>query len=270
MLHSLSVRPEAPFIAINCGAISEGLFEAELFGHEKGAFTGAAAARRGVFEQADGGTLFLDEIGEMPLSMQVKLLRVVQERRFVRVGGEQSIKVDLRLICATNRDLKAMVDEGKFREDLYYRINVIQIRIPPLRERREDVLWLAEAFLAECSARHGGENRRLSAAARQILLDYPWPGNVRELKHCFERACILSRASTIRPEDLFEAPLLGAPAADADARSLNAYLQDCERAYIAGALERNAGQISETAAELGISRKNLWEKMKKLGMSSAS
>lgn len=256
---------ERPFVAVNCGAIAENLLEAELFGHEKGAFTGAVRARAGVFEQANGGTLFLDEVGEMSLAMQVKLLRVIQEREVTRVGGDRAIPVELLLVCATHRDLRAMVAEGGFREDLYYRVNVVQIRVPPLRERREDIPWLIERFLAEIGQRTGTPRRRLHPAAEEAVLTYPWPGNVRELRHAVERACILSAAELLPPDALL--PEAGfAPVAD-DARApLGDYLRECERRYIASALESTGGQIGVTAERLGISRKNLWEKMKKLGL----
>jgi DNA-binding NtrC family response regulator len=258
---------DAPFVAVNCGAIPETLMEAELFGHEKGAFTGALRQKKGVFEQAHGGTLFMDEIGEMPLAMQVKLLRALQERRIQRVGGEAPMQVDLALICATHRDLREMVQAGAFREDLYYRINVIQLRVPPLRERREDILWFARRFLAECDANHGGGPHVLGAAAEQALLQYPWPGNLRELHHSLERACILSPGRVIAAEAIFEdaPPAPGAGTGDAPVR-LDEYLRDCERRYILGALEQEQWHMANTAARLGISRKNLWEKMKKLGV----
>jgi len=266
-LHRLaSAGSECPFIAVNCGAISEGLLEAELFGHEKGAFTGAMRARPGVFEQADGGTLFLDEVGDMPLSMQVKLLRAIQERRIVRVGGEVSIPVSLRLICATHRDLREMVEEGRFREDLYYRIHVIHLKIPPLRERRDDIVWLAHQFLSAYCANPPYEQKRLSPPVEQALLMHQWPGNIRELKHAIERACILSPERELMLEALFETPLPNALRDGDVAEGLAAYLQSCERAYIVKALETNEGQIARTAAHLGISRKNLWERMKRLDL----
>ncbi len=254
-----------PFVAVNCGAITETLFEAELFGHEKGAFTGATRTKKGFFEQAHCGTLFLDEIGEMPFSMQVKLLRAIQFRRITRVGGEHPVEVNLRLLCATNRDLRKLVEEGRFREDLYYRINVVQIRIPPLRERKEDILRLAREMLDEFSAQHGSGRRLLSPRAEQALLDYPWPGNVRELRHCIERACIVSQYEMLEPGDFFDesSPALSARTAGA---SLGTYLEDCERSYIMRALAANDGRIAQTATSLGISRKNLWEKMKKLAI----
>jgi len=256
-----------PFVAVNCGAVTESLFEAELFGHEKGAFTGATRAKKGYFEQADCGTLFLDEIGEMPLAMQVKLLRAIQDRRVTRVGAESAVDVELRLVCATNRDLRKLVEQGQFREDLYYRINVIQLHIPALRERREDIPTLAGAMLDELAARHG-RRRVLSARAEQALLDYPWPGNVRELRHCIERACIVSTHDVLEPEDFFEEGVVATIGRSA-AGTLSGYLQECERNYIRHALLEHGWQIQQTAERLGISRKSLWEKMRKLDIREA-
>jgi DNA-binding NtrC family response regulator len=260
--HRLTPEGEgAPFVAVNCGAFPEGLLEAELFGHEKGAFTGASRSRKGVFEQAHGGTLFLDEIGDMPLSMQVKLLRVIQERRVTRLGGDRPIPVALRLVSATHRDLKKLVTQGLFREDLYYRLNVIQLPIPPLRQRREDILWLARRFLAEAAP-----GKRFSEEAEQALLTHDWPGNVRELKHAVERAAILGTGPTLGVAALFgtasaedEAAATPTPLAD--------FLAQSERRHIARMLEACQGHLGRTAAALGISRKNLWEKMKKLDLS---
>jgi DNA-binding NtrC family response regulator len=255
-----------PFVAVNCGALPENLMEAELFGYEKGAFTGAVKAKRGYFEQAHCGTLFLDEIGAMPPAMQVKLLRAVQEHRVTRVGAEASISVDFRLVCATNRDIRQMVEQGEFREDLFYRIDVVHLRIPPLRERREDILWFAQQFLEEFSRKEQEPRRRLSSVAELALLNYPWPGNVRELKHCVERACIFSPDPLLGPEAFFEEHAKIADSAKLAAGTLNEYLQDCERRYIARALERHQRHMGRTSTELGISRKNLWEKMKRLGI----
>jgi len=254
-----------PFVAVNCGALTESLLEAELFGYEKGAFTGALRTKKGVFEQAHGGTLFLDEIGEMPLTMQVKLLRAIQDRRIVRVGGETPIAVNLRLICATHRDLKQMVEQGTFREDLFYRVNAIQLKIPPLRERKGDILWFAGMFLEQFAVQHGMRRKTIHPAAELALLDYPWPGNVRELKHMIERACILVPGDVLETNVLFEdgLPAPTVPAPDAD---LSQYLQSCERRYIINALNRHAWRMGDTALALGISRKNLWEKIRKLGI----
>lgn len=253
------------FVAVNCGAIPENLIETELFGHDKGAYTGADRDRQGVFEQADGGSLFLDEIGEMPPSMQVKLLRAIQDRAVVRVGSALPRKVDIRLICATHNDLKAMVEQGDFREDLYYRIHVIHLHVPPLRERQEDILWLAGRFL-DGRASKGEVRRTLTAEAEHALARYPWPGNVRELQHCLERASVLSLSAHLNVESLFGAGGTPANAFDALRQPLSDHLQDCERAYIRRALTECGGRIADTAALLGISRKNLWEKMRKLEM----
>jgi DNA-binding NtrC family response regulator len=266
-IHRCSHRTrEQPFVAVNCGAIPEALLEAELFGHERGAFTGAVRARRGVFEQAHGGTLFLDEIGDMPGAMQVKLLRALQERAVVRVGGETPVAVDVRLVCATHRDLEHMVEQGAFRKDLYYRINVINVRVPPLRERPEDIMWLALRFLAEHGSKRPDERKVLSRAAERVLMAYPWPGNARELRHCIERAWILTEGETLVPEALFEEASLRRVASFQAGDSLGEYLQACERTYLLRTLARNGGHITTSAAELGISRKNLWEKMRKLGI----
>ncbi len=250
----------APFVAVNCGAFPEGLLEAELFGHERGAFTGAVRSRKGVFEQADGGTLFLDEIGDMPFPMQVKLLRVIQERRVTRVGGDKPVPVDIRLISATHQDLKKRVTQGLFREDLYYRLNVIQIHIPPLRQRREDILWLARRFLAEAAP-----DKRLSEEAEQALLTHDWSGNARELKHAVERGAILAGGPVVGVAALFGDEAVTPESAPA---SLADFVARSERRYIAKTLDECSGHLGHTAEALGISRKNLWEKMKKLGLSA--
>lgn len=270
-VHQLDPRTaEKPFVAVNCGALTETLLEAELFGYEKGAFTGALRTKRGVFEQADGGTLFLDEIGDMPLVMQVKLLRVLQDHQIVRVGAEQPVRVNLRLVCATHRDLKKLVEQGSFREDLYYRVHVINLKIPPLRERSEDVLWYARMFLDELADTNPARRKRLSPAAEQALIRYPWPGNVRELRHCVERACILSDRSVLEPSTLFEDESLRHIEVFEGSDSLAQYLKACEQTYIRQALTHNHGHLGNTAANLGICRKNLWEKMRKLGLSAKS
>ncbi len=260
-LHQLQ-GASRPFVAANCGAFTESLLEAELFGYEKGAFTGALRAKRGLFEQAEGGTLFLDEIGDMPLPMQIKVLRAIQEREIKRIGGEHTVMVDFRLVAATHQDLKAKVEQGQFREDLYYRINVIQIRVPPLHERRDDILWLAARFLDQPAL--GGDERRLvlSPAAERALLDHPWPGNVRELKHLLERARVLASGPLLTPELLFGDSSTTETTPPVD--TLGDYLASHEREYILRALLSQNWQIQETANLLGISRKNLWEKMKRL------
>ena len=263
LLHRRGVPEGAPFVPVNCGALTESLLEAELFGYERGAFTGAVRAHRGFFEMANGGTLFLDEIGDMPLAMQVKLLRVIQEHRVTRVGGETSIRVHFKLICATHRDLRKMVEAGQFREDLFFRVNVIQLRVPPLQERKEDILWFARRFLLEAAAAHGVPRFTLSAAAEDALLASRWPGNLRELRHAIERACILSTSPVLEPA-LFTEDAGTPPGKNHAGDSLATYLQDCERRYVQTVLEETGGQISKAAARLGISRKSLWEKMKKL------
>ena len=269
-LHRLRTGDDgSPFIAVNCGALTETLIEAELFGHEKGAFTGALKTRKGFFEQANGGTLFLDEIGDMPLAMQVRLLRAIQERKIVRVGGEEEIPVEIKLVCATHQDLLQMVKAGQFREDLYYRINVVHIMIPPLRDRKEDILWLSQIFL-DTQSDQGIPRRSLHPLAEQALLDYPWPGNVRELKNCIERASIISQQPILTAQSLFESAMQFDNGADMKDDTLNTYLHACEKRYIERALLGKGGKIADTAAALGISRKNLWEKMHKLGISEKS
>jgi two-component system response regulator AtoC len=203
-LHARSARRSAPFVAINCGAIPENLLESELFGHKKGAFTDAAADRRGLFEEAHGGTLFLDEIGELPLNLQVKLLRVLQEETIRRLGESKDVKIDARIVAATHRDLAADVKAGRFREDLYYRINVLPIAIPPLRSRRDDVNLLVDHFIARNNARLGTRTRGVSTEARKQLLEYSWPGNVRELENTIERAMVLSESDVLEATDLPE------------------------------------------------------------------
>ena len=259
-LHRIATASSVqPFIAVNCGAFADSLLEAELFGYEKGAFTGAARSHRGVFEQADGGTLFLDEVGDMPPTMQMRLLRAIQDRRITRLGSEEAIPVSLRLICATHRDLKQMVEQGEFREDLYYRINVVHLRVPPLRERKEDILWLAQLFLEEETRRAGGIPRSLTAKVERFMLDYPWPGNVRELRHALERACVLSGAGKLSPEALFE----DEPALLAGEGTLAEYLTQYEKQYIERVLAANSSHVTRAAEVLGISRKNMWERMKR-------
>jgi len=254
--------PKGAFVALNCSAIPDNLIESELFGHEKGAFTGAAKTHLGVFEQAQDGILFLDEIGDMPLLAQAKLLRVVQDHLITRVGGEKSIPVRLRIICATHHNLSQLVKSGEFREDLYYRINVIQLNVPPLRDRSEDIITLATHFLATHNTTYPGMHKSLSDEAKQALVNYPWPGNIRELKHTIERACILSNTPLITDKDLlFDNPLLSAtPKKDI---SLKDYMKNVERNRISSILEKNEWKINLSANELGISRKALWEKLKK-------
>ncbi|MBK1645811.1 hypothetical protein CKO25_14340 [Thiocapsa imhoffii] len=255
-LHRLQC-PDAPFIAVNCAALPETLIEAELFGHEKGAFTGADRRRAGVFEQAGEGILFLDEIGDMPLALQSRLLRVVQDRQLTRVGGSEPVETPTRLVCATHQDLTALVREGRFREDLYYRVRVLEIRIPPLRERPEDILWLAERFVADYGRRVPRERRVLTPEDRERLLHSKWPGNARELQHLLERACILGQGERLALDGALDIP---------KEQGLKAQAQASERAAIETALVEQDCNMTATAARLGISRKTLWQKMKRYGI----
>jgi two-component system response regulator AtoC len=263
-LHYNSPRAERPFVKVNCGAIPEGLLESEFFGHERGAFTGAAVRRTGRFEHADGGTLFLDEIGELPLALQVKLLRVIQEREFERVGGNKTIQVDVRLVVATNRNLEELVAAGTFRSDLYYRLNVVSLAVPPLRQRPADIIPLASHFLRKFTAEHGREIDCFDDHALAIMQRYAWPGNVRELSNAVERAVVMSTGNTLFAEDL-PLPIVNAsrpPATDeARQKTLKALVRDFETKAIIQALERNQGNRSHTATELGISRRALLYKL---------
>jgi DNA-binding NtrC family response regulator len=259
-LHALT-DPDLPFIAVNCAAIPDNLIEAELFGFEKGAFTGAQKLRRGLFEQAEGGLLFLDEIGDMPLTMQAKLLRAIQDRTIVRIGGDEQIPVNFRLVCATHHDLAERVREQHFREDLYYRLNVIGLHVPPLRDRPEDILWLAEAFASEHAKSHPAEKKTVGVSARRAMLAHSWPGNVRELKHRIDRACVLGTLPTIESRDLFPEET-GQPTEGNIA--LTTVRETHEREHIIRILETHGWRMGETADSLGVSRKTLWQKMKRL------
>ena len=253
------LEPGTPFVAVNCAALPDQLAASELFGHEKGAFTGALRRHAGAFERAGRGVLFLDEIGDMPLELQSQLLRVIQDRRFRRIGGEQEMAFEGRLVCATHRDLQALVRQERFREDLYYRLNVVQFEIPPLRKRPADILWLAEQFVRENAARVGRHPPpAIDQRTRNALLAHTWPGNVRELKNLIDRACIFCDGDALTPE------LLGLP--EGGPGGLKKQRQDAERETIRQALRLHDGRIQQTAAALGISRKTLWEKMKKLGI----
>ncbi len=252
---------DQPFVAVNCAAVPENLIEAELFGHEKGAFTGAGRSRRGLFEKADGGLLFMDEIGDMPLPMQAKLLRAIQERVITRVGADEPVSVRFRLVCATHQDLADLVRAGRFREDLYYRINVIQLLVPPLRERPEDILWLAERFVAKHADVYPAERKRLGNSAREALLTHRWPGNVRELKHAVERACIMAPGPMVEAPDLFPEGRTEHGPCDV---SLGATREANEREHILRMLESHGWRMAETANALGVSRKTLWQKMKRM------
>jgi DNA-binding NtrC family response regulator len=260
-IHEYSPRRQQELIAINCGAIPENLLESELFGHEKGSFTGAIARRAGRFEQADGGTLFLDEIGDMPLSVQVKMLRVLQDGSFSRVGSNETLSADVRIVTATNKILSTEVAAGRFREDLYYRLNVVEIRLPPLRERSEDIPLLAEFFLQRITRKNGMARIRLSAEAISALQQHRWPGNVRELENTIARACALASSTVLLPGDI---PLAAAPGSEKGAikQSIDRLLDTVPagenaiawfaRELAACALDRHAGDLKEAASVLGI------------------
>jgi two-component system, NtrC family, response regulator HydG len=269
-VHDWSARREAPFVSISCAAIPEGLLESELFGHEKGAFTGAVRRKLGRFELAHEGTLFLDEVGEIPPAVQVKLLRVLQERRFERVGGEDTVDVDVRLVSATNRDLARMVAEGRFREDLYYRLNVVPIQLPPLRDRPGDVEELARFFLARVAPRIGRKVGGFAPEALALLRRHRWPGNVRELENVVEQALVFAEGDEVRPEDLPEgirgAPLAAALPVPTGDRSLTEILEDLERQLILAAYEKARGVKAETARLLGIKASALYYKLEKYGI----
>jgi Nif-specific regulatory protein len=260
-LHQHSNRAAGPFVKLHCAALAETILESELFGHEKGAFTGAVARRDGRFSQADGGTLFLDEIGEISPAIQVKLLRFLQEHEFERVGGNQTLKVDVRVIAATNRDLEKMVKEGKFREDLYYRLNVVAIEVPPLRERAEDIPLLAAHFLR----RYADENQKklegFSPAALDCLMRYRWPGNVRELENAVERAVVVCRGDEIAPADLPRAVQTAIPAEAGVPAIPGATLDELERYAILKTLEATGGSTSRAAELLGISARKIQYKL---------
>jgi len=270
-LHQQSHRRERPFVAVDCAALVEGLFESELFGHQRGAFTGAVETTHGKPELAHRGTLFLDEIGNIGPEMQVKLLRAIQEREVTRVGGSQRIKVDVRIIAATNRDLLKEIREGGFREDLFYRLSVVPIQLPPLRDRREDIPVLAAHFLR----RFSGRNRRVtgfSPAALSALERYDWPGNVRELENTVERALVMAESSVVEPGDLlFYGALPGEPGLEAceAGRGGAGHLVEVERREIAAALDRFGWQVGRVADFLGINRKTLREKIRRYGLSQA-
>jgi two-component system, NtrC family, response regulator HydG len=269
-VHDGSARREKPFVSISCAAIPEGLLESELFGHEKGAFTGAIRRKLGRFELAHEGTLFLDEVGEIPPSIQVKLLRVLQERRFERVGGEETVEVDVRVVSATNRDLAAMVKAGRFREDLYYRLDVVPIALPPLRERPGDVEELAGHFLARMAPRIGRAVSAFAPEALDLLRRHRWPGNVRELENVVEQALVFVEGETVRPEDLPEGlrrvpPAAALPVPMGD-RSLTDILEDLERQLILTAYEKARGVKAETARLLGIKPSALYYKLEKYGI----
>src|SRR3989338_5580795 len=273
-IHKASLRKEKPFIEVNCAAIPEELIESELFGHEKGAFTGATASRRGKFDLADGTTLFLDEIGDMSLKTQAKVLRILQEQKFERVGGSKTIQVEVRVLAATNKDLEQEIENGTFRADLYYRLNVVPIQVPPLRERREDIPLLVADFVAD-NARKGLGEKEFSPGALQAMMQHGWPGNVRELRNFVERVMIMCPAETV--DETKVGQLLGI--APADAASLAVGLEELyhslsykeakkifERDFLKARLAGNDGNISQTAEQIGLERSHLHRKMKSLSL----
>jgi DNA-binding NtrC family response regulator len=261
-LHAASGRAEKPFVALNAGGLAEGVFESELFGHVKGAFTDAKTDRAGCFELADGGTLFLDEIANMPLPQQAKLLRVLQTGEFHPVGSSRVRRADVRLLSATNVEVAREAAEGRFREDLLYRLNTVEIRLPPVRERREDIPLLAASFLARQAARYGKKVKRFAPEAMQALLDHAWPGNVRELEHVVERAVLLAQDEVINAPDLSLRPRDGRP----DTRLEEMTLEEVERHLIQRALGRTSGNVSDAAKALGLSRSALYRRLAYYGL----
>ena len=273
-IHALSRRRAGSFVEVNCAAIPEELIESELFGHVRGAFTGAVADRRGKFEVADGGTIFLDEIGDMSLKTQAKVLRVLQEQTMEAVGGTQTIKVDARVLAATNKDLQAEIRAGRFREDLYFRLNVIPIFVPPLRDRQEDIPLLADHFMAEFAREYGRRAKTFDSGARSTLQRYPWPGNVRELRNVIERLMIMVPGDAISSSDLgfLDPSGLPRPAGDdasAERLSLHEARDRFERDLILRTLAEQQGNMSRTAEVLGVERSNLYRKMKAFGIAPA-
>jgi putative PEP-CTERM system response regulator len=259
-IHNLSNRKDKPFIKVHCAALTESLLESELFGHEKGAFTGAVARKRGRFELSHMGSIFLDEIGEISQSVQIKILRVLQEKKFERVGGEETLEVDTRIIAATNKDLKTAIEEGSFREDLYYRLNVVNIHIPPLRERKEDIPLLASAFVKEFAQENNKSVEGIDPKARAALYNYSWPGNIRELRNCIESAVVMCKGNIITLDDL-------PPAVTNDTEqnyiriSIGSTLAEAEQEIIRSTLSYHNGNKSKTAETLGIGRKTLHRKI---------
>jgi DNA-binding NtrC family response regulator len=264
-LHALSPRARKPLVTVNAGGISEGLFESELFGHVKGAFTDAKTDRIGFFEMADGGTIFLDEIGNLSMKLQARLLRVLQTGEFQRVGSSRTQRADVRILSATNADIRKEVAAGNFREDLLYRLNTVEIHLPPLRERREDIPLLAKYFLERQAAQHRRETLSFSPEAMQAMLDYAWPGNIRELEHTVERAVLLATGNVVRDQDLNLYQPRGS--ATNDARDLEELpLEDVERLLIQKALKRHQGNVSQAAEALGLSRSALYRRLQRYGL----
>jgi two-component system, NtrC family, response regulator HydG len=267
-IHNLSPRREKPFVAINCASIPATLMESEIFGHERGAFTGADQRRAGVFELAHSGTLFLDEVGDIPVELQAKLLRVLEEGRLRRLGGKVEIEVDVRVICATNRDLKAEIKQGRFREDLFFRLNVFQITLPPLRERRDDIPLLVQHFVDKFSAESGKRVRGADQDALEVFKAYEWPGNIRELRNAVERAVILCDGEFITPEQLPPDMAGRAPEKGSFRLPFGLTLDAVEKEYILTSLERNGGNKARTAEMLGVSEKTLYNKLNRYAAES--
>ncbi len=265
-VHGRSRRRDAPMVTVNCAAVPANLLESELFGHVRGAFTDARTNRKGLFVQADGGTLFLDEVGEMPLEMQAKLLRALEERAVRPVGGQQEVPFDVRLIAATHRDLEAGIEEGTFREDLYYRINVVELTMPPLRARGTDVVLLAQTFLDHFAHQHGKPVRRFASPVAERMLAYGWPGNVRELRNCVERAIALARFDEVTVEDLPDQvrddSKAQVPVATSDPSEL-VPLAEMERRYVERVMEAVAGNKRRAARVLGLDRATLYRKIER-------
>lgn len=272
-IHQFSPRADKPFVVVNCAALPESLIESELFGHEKGSFTGAVVSREGRFEQADDGTLFLDEVGDLSRQIQVKLLRFLQDKKFERVGGKKTLSVDVRIIAATNRNLEGAVAEGQFREDLYYRLNVVPIYLPPLRERKEDIPPLVGHFLS-CFNAENGKRVKLSSAAMDLIMEYSWPGNVRELENCVERMVVMAEREAISPEEVplpyghftSLAPSAPGPLPQEKAPPLTQTLEELERKRIEEALKRCGGVQARAARLLGITQRQIGYKIKKFGI----
>jgi len=262
-IHNRSSRADGPFLTVNCSALTDTLLESELFGHAKGAFTGAITAKKGLFEDADGGTILLDEIGDMELGAQAALLRVLESGEIRRVGETRPIQADVRVLASTNRDLEKAIAEGTFREDLYYRLRVVPIRIAPLRERTEDILLLAQHFIVRYQEKFARQGFKLSPEAVSLLMRYRWPGNVRELQHAIERAILLADDETIKPEDL--PPEISSPAPD-ETNTAPMTLEEIEKQHILRRLEQCDGNRSEAARQLGVSRNTLARKLKSYGV----
>lgn len=263
-IHYHSPVADGPFVKINCSAFAEGVLESELFGHEKGAFTGAVSTKRGRFELADGGTLFLDEIGDLPLSVQVKLLRFLQEKEFERVGGNKTFKVDVRIISATNKNLEELIKEGKFRDDLYYRLRVVKIEVPPLRKRKGDIEPLVRNFIKKFSNIHGRPISAVSDEVRQLIRSYNWPGNVRELMNCIESSVVMAKSDIIDMESIPE--YLTYKTIDADTDMDGGLLQEMEKKAIIDALNETGGDKTRAAKKLGIGLRTLYRKIEKWGV----